>query len=421
MNPISPRLRLVAVLFLPGTAARADAVLDWNVIALRTTASAPPNPPLEGRNLAIVHAAMFDAVNSIVGEFRPYAVHVEAPKGASVEAAAAAAAHLALVQLYPAQQPALEGAYAASLGRIPEGQARLDGIAVGTTAAASILAERASDGAAEAITAPYAPLAGPGSWIPTPPAFLPALDPGWGSVVPFVLREGSQFRPGPPPALDSRRYAVDFNEIKAIGSATGTVRSRAQTDLALFWMTTAQQNWNPAARQLAIARRLTPSQTARLLALLNLASADAFIAAWDAKYTYGQWRPVTGIRAADPATNPLTQPDPSWTPLIVTPRFPDYVAGHATVAGASQRVLEQVFGTNPGIPIEMTSATAPGVVESYGTFKEIADGVVDARVFAGVHWRTSCEAGRRLGERVGRYAVRHYLRPVRGDESGDDG
>lgn len=415
----SPQSWIFAALALSSVAARANAVLDWNVTALRTTASAPANPPLEGRNLAIVHAAMFDAVNSIVGEFRPFAIHLDAAKGASPEAAAAAAAHLVLVELYPAQQATLDAAYAAALASIPDGQAKIDGIAVGIAAAGGILAARASDGAAEAIAAPYSPLAGPGFWIPTPPAFLAALDPGWGSIAPFALKTGSQFRPGPPPALDSRQYARDFNEVREIGSATSAVRSQAQTDLARFWVATAQQTWNPAARQVAIARGLSLSQTARLLALLNLASADAFIAAWDAKYAYNQWRPLTAIRGADPGTNPETTPDPSWTPLLVTPRFPDYVAGHAALAGAAQRVLEHVFGEGPGVTMVLTSATAPGVVERYATFKEIADSVVEARVLGGIHWRTSCDVGRRLGERVGRYAVHHVLQPVTAERDDD--
>ncbi len=417
--PLKPCL--FAALILSTTAARANAVLDWDVTALKTTAKAPPNPPLEGRNLAIVHAAMFDAVNSIVGEFRPFAVQVNAAKGASPEAAAAAAAHLALVQLYPAQQAALDAAYQAALALIPDGQSRIDGLAAGTAAASFILAARASDGAAEAIAAPYSPPAGPGFWMPTPPAFLAALDPGWGSLQPFVLTTGSQFRPGPPPALDSRRYARDFNEIKAIGSATSAVRSQAQTDLARFWVATGQQNWNPAARQAAVARGLSLSQTARLLALLNLVSADAFIAAWDAKYTYHQWRPLTAIRAADSATNPETTPDPAWTPLLVTPRFPDYIAGHTTIAGAAQRVLDHVFGENPGVTMVLTSATAPGVVETYTTFEQIADSVVEARVLGGIHWRTSCEEGRSVGDRIGRYAIHNFLQPVTGERDGSGG
>jgi len=413
----TPRLGLRAVglgalILLSAVMVQADTVLDWNVTALRTTAAAPFNPPVESRNLAIVHAAMFDAVNSIVGEFRPYAVELSARRGASPDAAAAAAAHFVLIQLYPAQQVMLDAAYAASLALIRDGSAKTDGITVGEAVASVILALRATDGADAAINFPYSPGSQPGNWTPTPPAFRSALDPGWGTVRPFFLREGSQFRPGPPPALNSRQYARDFNEIKDIGSAGSGTRTQDQTDLARFWVATAPQNWNPAARQVAISQRLTLSQNARAFALLNLAGADAFIASWDAKFTYNQWRPVTAIPAADTDGNPETTADSGWLPLLATPPFPDYIAGHTTYAGAAEEVLEQVFGRHPGV-MTLTSASAPGVIETYTTFDDIADGVVDARVWGGIHWRTSSVKGKRVGEQIGNFAVRHFLKPKR--------
>jgi hypothetical protein len=412
MSGITIRVIGVGSLILLGAAiSQADGVLDWNITALKTTAAAPFNPPLETRNLAIVHAAMFDAVNSIVGEFRPYAVELSASKGASPDAAAAAAAHFVLVQLYPAQQVMLDAAYALSLSRIPDGAAKTEGVAVGEADATQILAMRASDGAQAAIVAPYTPGSQPGDWVPTPPAFRSALDPGWGTVKPFFLREGSQFRPGPPPSLTSPQYTRDFNEIKEIGSATSSARTHDQADLARFWVSTAPQIWNPAARQVAIAKGLTISQNARMFALLNLAGADAFIASWDAKFTYNQWRPVTAIRAADSSVNPDTLPDPGWTPLLLTPPFPDYIAGHTTYAGAAEEVLEDVFGGHPEVVIRLTSAAAPGVLETYTTFDDIADGVVDARVLGGIHWRTSSVRGRRVGQQVGAFSVRHFLKP----------
>jgi hypothetical protein len=389
--------------------ARADVVLDWNVIALRTTAAAPFNPPLETRNLAIVHAAMFDAVNSITRQFRAYAVTRRAPAGASPEAAAIAAAHAALLRLYPEQQSMLDAAYGESIARIHAGPGKASGIDVGHAVALRILTMRASDGAAAAVGAGYTPGERPGDWMPTLPGFLPALDPGWGAVQPFFLRQGSQFRPGPPPALKSTRYSRDFDEIRTIGSVASVTRTQDQSDLARFWIATAPQNWNPVARQVAVAQGRTLSQNARALALLNLAGADAFIAAWDAKFAYNQWRPVTAIRAADTDRNPATDADPWWTPLLVTPPFPDYIAGHTTYAGAAQRVLEHVFGKHPGAVMTLTSATAPGVVETYTTFKDLADGVVDARVWGGIHWRTSSVRGRTVGEEIGRYVVGRFL------------
>jgi hypothetical protein len=393
----------------------ADVVLDWNIVTMRTAAAAPFNPPLESRNAAIVHAAMFDAVNSIVREFHHYAVRLRAPAGASPEAAAMAAAHFALVQLYPDQREALDAAYADSLVLIPGGPGKANGITLGEAVAARILNIRSADGAAAAITAEYKPGVGPGFWIPTPPAFPAALDPGWGSVRPFLMEDGCQFRPGPPPALTRRRYTRDFDEIKEIGSSTSTTRTPEETGVARLWIATGAQNWNPIARQVAAARRLTLSQNARVFALLNLAGADAFIAAWDAKFTYHQWRPVTAIRATDSDSdgNPETIEDASWTPLLATPPFPDYIAGHTTYGGAVAKVLEHVFGKNPGVVMSLTSPTAPGVVRTYTTFKAIAESVVDARVWGGIHWRTSSVRGRIVGEELGRYAAHRFLTRVR--------
>ena len=254
---------------------------------------------------------------------------------------------------------------------------------------------RASDHSGDAVA--FTPGSGPGAWVPTAPAFRPALDPGWGHVTPYLLRSGSQLRPGPPPALTSAAYARDLDEIRQVGAATSTTRTPEQTDLARFWVSTAPQIWNQAAQQLAIAHDVGVRQAARVFALLNAAGADAFIAAWDAKFTYGQWRPVTAIQATA---------DPAWTPLLVTPPFPDYPAGHTTYAGAAETVLTGLLGARPG-PFTLRSATAPGVELAYTSFSDVAAGVVDARVWGGIHWRTSAEAGRALGRRIGRYGLTH--------------
>ena len=325
-----------------------------------------------------------------------------------------AAAHFALVQLYPDQREALDAAYADSLVVIPGGPGKANGITLGEAVAARILNIRSADGAAAAITAEYTPGVGPGFWIPTPPAFLPALDPGWGSVRPFLMEDECQFRPGPPPALTSRRYTRDFDEIKEIGSSTSTTRTPEQTGVARLWIATGAQNWNPIARQVAVAHRLTLSQNARAFALLNLAGADAFIAAWDAKFTYNQWRPVTAIRATERATATRRQSKTRrGRRCLTTPPFPDYIAGHTTYGGAVAKVLEHVFGKNPGVVMTLTSPTAPGVVQTYTTFKAIAESVVDARVWGGIHWRTSSVRGRIVGEELGRYVAHRFLKRVR--------
>jgi hypothetical protein len=220
--------------------------------------------------------------------------------------------------------------------------------------------------------------------------------------------------------MGSRRYTRDFEEITAIGSSVSAVRTQDQTDIARVWIATAAQNWNPVAREAATTRGFTLAENARAFALLNLAGADAFIAAWNAKFAYNQWRPVTAIRAAGTDGNSDTNADPSWTPLLVTPPFPDYIAGHTTYAGAAQVALEHLFGRQPGPVMTLTSPTAPGVVKSYTTFKQIADEVVDARVWGGIHWRTSSVRGRLVGMEVGSYATRHLLKPRSRDDTRDD-
>jgi hypothetical protein len=351
-------------------------VVEWNRIALRTAAQAPFNPPRETRSLAIVQAAVLDSVTSVTRARPPYLVRVAAPRDASADAAAAAAAHACLVALYPEQRAALDARYEAG-----------PGAEVGEAVAAAVLALRAHDGSDVVVSAPIG--SGPGAWVPTPPAFRPALEPGWGNVEPFLLRSGSALRPPPPPAVGSRRYARDLREIAAIGSADSTVRTPDQTEAAQFWVTTAPQLWNQVLQQRS--RGMSATRAAYAFALLNLAGADAFIAAWDGKFAYTQWRPVTGIRAAG---------DPGWTPLLVTPPFPDYPAAHSTYAGTAETVLDRVVGRGP------LTLTASGITRRYRGVREIADEVVEARVWGGVHWRTSSETGRALGGRVGRVALR---------------
>lgn len=405
-------LLVSAVFSIPATAAGnpenasgTNPVVAWNTIALKTTAAAALNPPLEGRNMAIVDVSMYDAVTSITGDFDPYAVRLPAPDGASPEAAAVAAAHYALVHLYRAQAPVLDAYYTTSLGQIA-GSGKAAGIALGEAVAAEILAIRASDNASVAF--PYTPGSGPGVWVPTPPAFRPALDPGWGHVTPFLLASGSQFRPDEPYALTSEQYTRDFNEIKAVGSANSTTRTSEQTLTARFWASTGTQLWNQPAMELATARGYSLSQTARVLAALNIAGADSFIAAWDAKYIYNQWRPVTGIRNADIDGNPNTIADPTWTSLLPTPPFPDYICGHTTFAGAAQAVMERFFGRSDRLNFTATSPSTPGVTHTYASFRQMGDEVLNARVWAGIHWRTSCEVGRRVGRQVGRYDLNQF-------------
>lgn len=392
-----------------GVTRETQAVVDWNVIALRTTAAAPASPPRETRNVAVIQAAVFDAVNSIRHRYQPHRLLVTAPEDASVTAAVASAAHAALVSLYPEQRATLDSAYASSLAGIPDGRTKADGVAVGKAAAAALVALRAGDHSADVV--PYMPGSGAGVWIPTLPVFRPALEPGWGLVTPFLLRSGSQFRPGPPPALSSSAYARDLEEVKAIGSAASTTRTPDQTVTARFWTATGPQIWNQGAQQLVIANGFGVAKASRAFALLNMALADAAIAAFDAKYHYNQWRPLTAIRAAESDGNPATSPDPAWTPLLPTPPFPDYLSGHATLAGAAETVLTDVFGPNPRA-FSFSSAGVPGAVHTFRSFAAVAREVVDARVWGGIHWRTSDTVGRAVGRRLARYALANGPQPV---------
>jgi hypothetical protein len=380
---------------------------EWNAISLRTTLTGPFSPPRESRTMAMVSAAVYDAVTSIAGGYQPYVARVAARPGASVSAATATAAHHVLRALHPAAQATLDAAYDSTLARLPEGAARTDGIAVGAAAATAVLTRRATDHASAQVE--FVVRADDGLWQPTPPARVAALEPGWGHVTPFALDSGAQLRPAAPPSMSSPAYARDLEEITAIGSAGSRTRTAQQTEVARFWISTAPQLWNQVARQLTQATGMEPAAAARAYLLLNVAGADAMIAAWDAKYAYRQWRPVTAIRRGA-ATDGLTSGDTTWTPLLITPPFPDYPAGHTAYGGAAETVLAAVFGERPAA-FSITSPTADGATHGYATFHEVADEVVNARVWGGVHWRTSSTAGRELGRKVGEVVLRRTAPP----------
>lgn len=386
-----------------------QAMATWNVIALKTTAAGPFSPPRESRSLAIVFAAVNDAVCSITRECDTYAGRIAVSHHASIEAAVGAAAHDALVSLYsttPALVASVNASYDSALAALGPSRARDKGVAVGKAAAAAMLAMRANDHSQDPMS--YTPTPGLGSWVPTPPAFAPALEPGWGAVTPFLLDAGSQFRPPAPPAPGSDAYVRDYLEIVAIGVANSTTRTAAQSEAARFWISTGPQLWNQVVRQLVTVPGVDAPQAARSYMLLNLAGADAIIAAWDAKYAYSQWRPITAIQSALDDGSDATVPNPSWTSFIPTPRFPDYIAGHATFAGASEQVLTALFGEHPGT-LSITSPTAGNATHTYRNFHEIADEVSNARVWGGIHWRTSVVVGRAVGQQVGSVALARSL------------
>jgi hypothetical protein len=393
----------------PAENARPDAVAEWNQIAFAATVTAGQGPLPQVRTMAIVHVAMHDAVNAITREYETYLDVRRRHWGASPDAAAIAAAHHALVGLLPTQAQALNAARTASLsGR---GLSPSDpGVRLGEAVAAAILMKRSIDGAAQAQFPYSAPEAGqPGIW--TPVGTAQALLPGWGSVTPWVLRDGSQFRPDGPPSLIGRRYARDYNEIKEIGSSTSATRTTEQTEIARFWLGSPTAIWNGVARRVIEARGLDLSSTARALALVYLAAADASIVCWDAKYTFNFWRPMNAIQNGDADGNDQTLGDAGWTPLFPTPPHPEYLSGHSTNSSAMATVLRQLFGDEPGVPIVATSPTNPGFERQWESFTEGVDEVIDARIYSGIHFRTSDEVGAWLGRAVALHVIGRELRP----------
>jgi hypothetical protein len=392
----------------PRAQAVEDPVLEWNRIALAATVTAGQGPLPQSRSMTLVQVSVHDAVNAISGKHKTYLSHPAAPAGASAEAAAIGAAHRVLATLFPQQTSALQSARSASFAArgLPEtGSATSWGEGV----AAAILAARANDGAALAQFVYTAPGAGaPGVWVPNGTAV--SLLPGWGNVTPWVIHSGSQFRPDGPPALDSGRYARDYREIQELGSLTSTKRTPEQTEIGRFWLATPSAIWNHVARQVIQARGLDLSDTAKALALIYLAASDAGIACWDAKYTYDFWRPMNAIRNGEFDGNAATVGDPAWVPLFPTPPHPEYISGHSTNSSAMATALGLLFGDDPGIPIVALSPTNPGFARQWSTFSEGVDEVIDARVYSGIHYRTSDEVGARVGRQVARFVAKHALR-----------
>ena len=397
----------IAALLLIPALARADVVHDWNAIMLSTIAG--QNPFAQARFAAITQLAVFEAVNACTRKYEAYLGTVDAPPGASPEAAAIAAAHTVLKNYFPGSASALDLARAASLGQIPDGNAKSDGIGVGEAAAAAIIALRANDGATPPET--FLPASSdPGIWQPTPPGFGPGILLHWRNVAVFGIESSDQFRSGPPPALTSSRYRRDYDEVKTVGEVNSTARPPDRADVARFFATAPpSQVWNLAAQQVSAAKGRSLSQNARAFALLNMAICDALVSVFETKYFYVFWRPVTAIRAGDLDGNPATEPDVNWTPFITTPSFPGYPSAHAAGSGAARKVAELLFGAG-GHSITLSNPAIPDVVLHYATFREITDDIDDARVYGGIHFRFDQEAGGRLGRRVGAYVYRHNLR-----------
>ena len=392
-------------------------VIDWNQILLSivNTAGAQPANIQPTRNFAILHAAIYDAVNSIDRTHEPYLISIRAPRSASQTAAADAAAHTALVGLYPAQQASLDTDYAAELAKVADGPARDKGVRVGEEVASDLLAVRANDGSK--VTPPsFVAGTNPGDYRPTPPNFPTPVFSTWGQVAPFVLDRGDQFRPAPPPALTTDAYAAAINEVKSLGSATSTTRTAVQTEIGKFWNPPIQNFWNQIAETAALSRHSDLPTTARLFAALNLSFADSAIAFYDAKYTYRLWRPVTAIRLADSDGNPNTVADPSWLPLAGnTAADPSYPGAHSTISAAGAEVLASFYGQDQRF--SLTSPALPGVTRSFTSFASAAQEAGLSRIYSGQHTRLDHVAGLALGHDVAGFVLHNALLPAH-DSSG---
>jgi hypothetical protein len=399
----------------------ADFVFQWNDLLLDVQRVRNQGNPQSARALAIMGTAVYDSVNVISPTHTAFHVDARAFPGASTasaDAAAAQAAHDVAFALYTVQadRDRFDALLGDQLGELLTGGASgvAEGITLGQFVAAQILDWRANDGSATPPVVTYTIGTEPGDWQPTPPANNPIpATPWWPAVTPFALASGDQFRPGPPPALASAAYTAAFEEVKSLGSLTSSTRTPEQTEIATFWAGIGVSNagiaiWDQIAETMAVEHDLSLVDSARLVAEVNVASADAFIASFDAKYTYNFWRPVTAIRAADIDGNPDTLADSTWTPLIVTPNHPSYGSNHATQSRAAAEALAAFFGTDQ---VRFT-ATWDGVTRSYKKFTDAAKEAGKSRIYAGIHWSYDVAAGESLGRKVGQYITDHYFRPL---------
>lgn len=406
-------LALAAALLAP--AATADVVLDWNDLLLDSIRAEKTNPPRATRAMAMMNVAVFDAVVGVAGGYQSYAVAGPGPQGASLEAAAAGAAHGVLVHLYPGREAIFDALRDAQLTGLPS-QSIVDGLAWGAEVAAEVIALRADDGSDEVV--PYDFVPGSGWWVSTPPAFAPALLPNWPSVAPWTLTDAAQFRVPAPPPPSSPEYTAAFEEVKRLGSTTSTERTADQSQIARFWDDGAGTNtppghWNEILQTLSAQHGLGLIENARLFALHGITVADAAIVAWENKYYYNHWRPITGIHLADQDGNPATEPDAAWTNFIGTPPFPAYTSGHSTFSGSSARVAELFLGSDAQV-FSVVSDGEPGAVRHFTSLTQAAEEAGMSRIYGGIHWQYDNTEGLASGRRVAEQAFYGFLRPTSG-------
>jgi hypothetical protein len=392
----------------------ADMVIEWNNVMRDAIRTAGTSATAASRVGAITHAAVYDSINALSRTHEPYLVDVLAHPKASREAAVAAAAHRALVGLYPAQAATLDARLIASLATIPDGKAEDDGVALGRSVADQILALRQNDGSG-VVLPPYHGMPGPGQWRSTSPG-APAQLPQWADVTPFAMTSPDQFRPSDPPALTSDEYTAAFDEVKELGSVSSATRTADQTAIARFWASgagtpSAIGHLNLMAQIAAEQQGNTLEENARLFGALNIALADATISGWDVKYEVNYWRPQAGIREAADDGNDATVADPAWTPLLATPPHPSYVSTLSANSCAAATVLAEFFGTN-NIAFTLPAQSASLAARSFTSFSQAAGEAADSRIYAGIHWRFDNEVGLETGAAIGNYVMANFLRPV---------
>ena len=421
------RCLLFMVLAASSVASASDQVLDWIGITNSTVLAGATNPLATSRVLALVSSSVFDAVNGIERRYQPLIVKQHGPHHASQRAAAIQAAFAMLIKLYPAQAASLTGQRDASIAALSpseEANSIQAGVAWGQTVADAVFTARSLDGFMPA-PPPFVGVLGittlpaaVGVWRPTPLLNAFGAGPQFATMTPWVLQRPSQFRLPPPPALTSTEYTADYNESKVMGAFSGSPRSTDQSELVLFWAGNTPLYWNRIASQIALDRKLTLFENSRLFALLNVSMADAAIACWDSKYRYVFWRPITAINLGDTDGNDATVSDPAWTPWLDsfptgTPAHPEYPSGHSTVSGAAAFILATAFGNDT--PFTVTSDVRPGT-RNFPSFSNAVAEIADARVFGGIHFRTSCLRGNILGQAIAEYVLKNAFRRHHSDD-----
>ena len=409
---------LIATLF--GSAvAKADVVLDWNVIAVNTAVADGQNPFAQARYAAIVQLAVFESVNAITGEYHPYLGTIVAPPDASPEAAAIQAAYRVLRTYFSDRASTLDADRANSLASIPDGRAKTDGIATGEAAALAMIALRANDGSSPAqFKIPGPPV--PGEWQATPSCpIVNGVAVGiayqWQNITPFGISSVREYLLEPPPVLTSHEYAKTYNEVMTVGGIDSTERPQDRANVALFYAAASPtQVFNQAVQQVAQERWHSLTENARALALMNMATNDSLVAAFFNKYLYNFWRPETAIHAGDTDGNPKTDADPSWAPFVLTPCFPSYPSNHGSAANSAAEILRRIYGEG-GHSMTLSNPTVPDIVLQYTTFRQITDDISDARVYGGIHFRTDQVAGERLGDAIGNAVYKDNLRRIHDD------